>query len=568
MKVYFSKNSHFIVVILCVSLLSCAGGGRGGNERWGQYDPEFDSIVAMLDRPCGQAWTEIWPGAVKRLDSIAAKRGDVRMRATARYWRARLLYSSRHISEARAMVGLAMQDVDSVRDRYGYHRMRTLRAQIDSENDISNFQTLMKDVDYYRSVHDTLMEATSTVTLGNNLASAGFHAEALGYLQRADTLLLMAGIEGTAMKNRLNIAAQYDALGQSAKADSLLQAIRRYPSVQDDRNFHLLLLRNIFVRSGDVDVLHAACRDMERAGYNGHEWHRIHVLLGKYYLDSARMQMDSIRHCVMAVKGSVEHEPNLSYRAMAYEMLSRSMEAEGSADSALVYLKRSYLYADSARNAVETLEIQRIKAENEYRRIVEKGEHEHALTRTRYAVVAMVALIFAGVVLVIFYRRNARHRLHEAKTDLERERQQRQLMAISLAVEETDQMSRNLGHDLKEMQEAGRISAADVARINARLREHAVASTEWKYFEAMFRDANPHFVTRMHQRYPGLSVTQHRLAAYIFIGLTIQQISRHLNVRPESVMQARWRLKQKMGLGEDESLEDALHALNAAEETC
>lgn len=43
-----------------------------------------------------------------------------------------------------------------------------------------------------------------------------------------------------------------------------------------------------------------------------------------------------------------------------------------------------------------------------------------------------------------------------------------------------------------------------------------------------------------------------RLAGYISIGLGTKEISELMNVRPESVRQARWRLRKTLGL-EDES---------------
>ena len=55
---------------------------------------------------------------------------------------------------------------------------------------------------------------------------------------------------------------------------------------------------------------------------------------------------------------------------------------------------------------------------------------------------------------------------------------------------------------------------------------------------------------------------QIKLASLTLIGMSIKQIASYLNVKSESVMQARWRLRNKLSLKNDESLEAALHRLN------
>lgn len=48
------------------------------------------------------------------------------------------------------------------------------------------------------------------------------------------------------------------------------------------------------------------------------------------------------------------------------------------------------------------------------------------------------------------------------------------------------------------------------------------------------------------------------------MGLDNNKISRLMMIRPESVKQARWRLRLKMGLDKGESLDEAIRALGTS----
>lgn len=62
----------------------------------------------------------------------------------------------------------------------------------------------------------------------------------------------------------------------------------------------------------------------------------------------------------------------------------------------------------------------------------------------------------------------------------------------------------------------------------------------------------------MRARYPGVKEYDVRLASLIAMGLDNKQIAAALAIRPESVKQARWRLRTRMGLTSGDSLAAAL----------
>ncbi len=57
---------------------------------------------------------------------------------------------------------------------------------------------------------------------------------------------------------------------------------------------------------------------------------------------------------------------------------------------------------------------------------------------------------------------------------------------------------------------------------------------------------------------PGSGTSALRVACYAYIGLDTKEIAQVMNVRPESVKQARWRLRKALSLPPEVDLRDAL----------
>lgn len=70
---------------------------------------------------------------------------------------------------------------------------------------------------------------------------------------------------------------------------------------------------------------------------------------------------------------------------------------------------------------------------------------------------------------------------------------------------------------------------------------------------------------RLRKDYPSLTGADLRLASYIAMGMENKHIARVMSIRPESVKQARWRLRGKLGLAPGESLDDLMRRLAARE---
>jgi DNA-binding CsgD family transcriptional regulator len=63
-----------------------------------------------------------------------------------------------------------------------------------------------------------------------------------------------------------------------------------------------------------------------------------------------------------------------------------------------------------------------------------------------------------------------------------------------------------------------------------------------------------HYVDNITKKHPDLTSNEVRLVCFILSGLSNKEIAGIFSVEPESVKKARYRLKKKLSLGEEESL--------------
>lgn len=82
------------------------------------------------------------------------------------------------------------------------------------------------------------------------------------------------------------------------------------------------------------------------------------------------------------------------------------------------------------------------------------------------------------------------------------------------------------------------------------------ASDNWGDFDLYFESLNKNFYTRLKQRYPDISNNDLKICALIKLNLSIKEMASILNISPDSVKTARYRLRKKLQLHTEENLTD------------
>lgn len=226
------------------------------------------------------------------------------------------------------------------------------------------------------------------------------------------------------------------------------------------------------------------------------------------------------------------------------------------------------LFGDEKQKEIAALE-QEYEAEKRRKEIeFRKQENEllakeHAASTNRnYALAAcLILLIMVGYALISKQRHKIRGQdaamriaqLENEKLNQEVAHKARELTSKALNIAQKNEMIQTLHEQLKSMsKEKGKV---DLKGLINKLRVVEQQEGNWAAFTEQFSALNPNFHKRLTSTYPDLSKGELRLAALIRMGLSSKDIANILNISEPGMKKARYRLRKKMSLETEESLE-------------
>lgn len=218
----------------------------------------------------------------------------------------------------------------------------------------------------------------------------------------------------------------------------------------------------------------------------------------------------------------------------------------------------------------KSLEIQFDLAEKERRLTTMENEKNIALLTNYLLWGAMGFLILMGAGLVLFLRKinkrdklllktkeelvavlEEQKKLKEQHLQNELEFKESQLSAVTFRMLQKNELLM----ELKEKLEQGNNFIKDNA-LNTIISKGLNHDREWSHFNTSFESINKNFYTRLKQAYPDISPNDLKICALIKMNLSIKEMSGILNISPDSVKTARYRLRKKLQLNSEDNLTD------------
>lgn len=113
----------------------------------------------------------------------------------------------------------------------------------------------------------------------------------------------------------------------------------------------------------------------------------------------------------------------------------------------------------------------------------------------------------------------------------------------------------------KLLDEIGRLNsvtnqmyAPEIKKISRDIKSFLDLDKSWTNFKVHFEEVNPGFLEHLIVKFPGLTNNEHKICAYLKIGLNNKEIALLTNVESASVRRALNRLKKKLNLGPEDNL--------------
>lgn len=153
-----------------------------------------------------------------------------------------------------------------------------------------------------------------------------------------------------------------------------------------------------------------------------------------------------------------------------------------------------------------------------------------------------------------------RLRFQRELTRRERDEMARRLIATQAAMDESETLITKVGKEIGSMADSGRLPDGETRHIVSAIKSHSAMKEDRESFMDSFAAVHPEFAQGLRNANEAFTEPDIRLATYIVMGMDTKRIASTMGIRPDSVKQGRWRLRQKLALPKGESLEKALRS--------
>jgi DNA-binding CsgD family transcriptional regulator len=249
---------------------------------------------------------------------------------------------------------------------------------------------------------------------------------------------------------------------------------------------------------------------------------------------------------------------------------NQELFAEALACNELILLVKDTIASLEKNRIVNSLEVQFKVAEKERQlKLIQK--EKNIITLTNYLLWGSILFVvmLAGAIIIFLRKINERNRklllaeselvkitkeqkkLSEQKMQNELEFKESQLHSVALQMMQKNELLQELDEKLKEA--SGGNADASLSKI---INKGLTQDKEWSDFNTSFESINKNFYSRIQQAYPDISPNDLKICALIKMNLSIKEMAGILNISPDSVKTARYRLRKKLQLNSEDNLTD------------
>lgn len=547
--------SYLIIALIAVSCL-----GRKNRDSvffWNPTKAAFDTLTRDLDRAwCLDVGKDSLLRLTDRLEAEARRHpSDREMKARCHYFRGR--WFSAYAGYPQAIKELdAAESIfgDSAAYPYEFNRIRYVRSIDPSRTMVQMYFDNVSTSSFFESRGDSVMLAVSLANIGNALRGLGDTLASGPYFSRAIDLLNRCGMKRWSVKFRLSQAQACRPLNPKL-SDSILSALREMPEVQEDTLYYNILLHVSYLSSGDIGYIRKAYRLVRLLDIPSVE------ALYESYLSSdclMRGETDSAVSLSSSAMSKTSSGTGLATRMNVTLSAAEALERTGDKDNAAVLMKRYIAMSDTLIRRNIATDVRR----NEMRltiAAIESQEREKSMReRSRFWIASIGLVAVAVTVVLLLYRRTKRLEMQRVRAELELTRSRLQLASSAVALEEKDKVIDSTIETIDSLGREKKITPSDANIVAGVLRVHKSSREEFETFRQVHEKLSPNFAKRLKEDYPGLSENNIKMAAYVAMGMDNKQIARTMMIEYKSVITARHRIRAKMGLGKNDSLENAL----------
>ncbi|NBP68702.1 MAG: hypothetical protein EBU52_08135 [Cytophagia bacterium] len=461
-------------------------------------------------------------------------------------------------------------------------------------------QYSLKAYNAFIEADDKLMAGATLQNLGGLMVQLGNLPKALDYTSKALRLKKENATDFIHFQKELGtIAIIYDLMGLYEKALYYYKEILRLTPKGNPDNF-LFTLNNIGVLYENLEQLDSAyyyfnlleqkteneSAEMKQIALFGKarilnlrgNFDTAHKLLSQvskrdnrylnYWRAKNYLDMGDVNKALLLAKAEYKKELGSINRRdiliKLLDLLANAYDMKKQYDSALLYKKTQYILADSLFRKdtqrklsnlyidIETMdkqiEIDNLNAEKKVNEL-----------KNRNLKIIIIFGSFAGLMTIVsgvlFYRnRVKKHLLDNTALQFKVEQKSRDLHHQALRMIQINNHLTEIEEQLKKLKKEGAEAPQEIQRLLTTININKTLEKEWENFSDYFSLVHEGFNETIESKFPNLSINEKRLIVLVRMNLTNKEVASLLNIEMSSVKMAKYRLKRKLNLDEEQDL--------------
>lgn len=187
-------------------------------------------------------------------------------------------------------------------------------------------------------------------------------------------------------------------------------------------------------------------------------------------------------------------------------------------------------------------------------------------------IIVILIILILLITLLLLNRRRLKQRhikielekskLLESKLQEENAYQSKQLTTHALNMLQKNKLLQEMDNELKTY--APKTDDTLKKKLNSirrQIKRNMNSENDWDLFKLYFEEVNKNFFSTLQENCKDLTTGDQKLAALIKLNLNIKEAAAVLNISPDSLKKARYRLRKKLGLYDRENLADFLNRI-------
>lgn len=398
----------------------------------------------------------------------------------------------------------------------------------------SSLDYSLQAYDIYKKYDDEITLANTAIDIGKTYLKLSNYPAAIQHLDQALELARKFDVPGTEAAALVSLGKVQTARGNYPKAGELLQqGLLLYEQI----NFRLGIAEAV----NELGIVYGHLKQLDES---------------QKYLDRAILLYDTL--------GAKDNLSN------AYRNRASTYEMGGNYFAALRDYKTFHELKDTIFNATKSKQIEEIRTiyeteKKEQEILNQKNEIELllqsarmiSLQRTFLATALILSILIIGIGYYAIKQKMNRNKLVREKLDAELEFKKKELTSHALHLAQKNEVL----EDLKQKAELLNGSENDprgYRQLISTIKYNLQDDNNWENFKRYFEQVHKNFNSMVKDKFPDITSNELRLMALLKMNLSSKEIANILNITPEGIKKARYRLRKKMNISSDESLQDQI----------